>query len=388
VFLISFLSFSGYYIGLALIISFGDVQISRYYSVPFRLLLLVIMILLIIRNRQKLRRHLKGIYFPLMFLFAILYIFKVLFTQIGNNPLSRNWYEYIFYFLGYSFIPFLAYSTINFAKFKEEIIGGILLSGFILGCLSLYLYKDILIMGIGRISEIKYQLSNVQTLSPLALSYSGVLTIILCVYKLIFTTVKSMKYKLYLFTNIILSFIMFFLGATRGSLVVLLLSLPFLFYFSSYRNKKKLFLLLIIIIPFVIYGATVTKSAIFSRTENSLQTGDASGRQPLWTAAFREFKNNPFVGGRIEVSGIYPHNIFLEVLMSTGILGFILFGTVLYGSVKRGLNLVKANTAYMVPLLILINGITQYFFSGSVYDAIFLFVPMGLIFSSKKSQII
>ena len=35
--------------------------------------------------------------------------------------------------------------------------------------------------------------------------------------------------------------------------------------------------------------------------------------------------NNPVLGGSIEVSGIYPHNIILEVLMSTGIIGFMLF---------------------------------------------------------------
>ncbi len=347
---------------------------------------MVIMVFLVIKHKHQVKKHFKGIFFPIMLLFSAFYIIKVILTYSNySNSLSLNWYEYIFYFLSYSIFPFFTFACINFEKHKKVISDAIILSGFILGALSLYLYKDILTMGIGRISMVRYDFPDKETLSPLALSYSGVLTIVLCVNKLIYEKIKIFKLKIYLYVNIMLSFIMFFLGSSRGSLVVLLLSILFLVRYATLRNKSRLLLLYAVAIPLIIYGVSITGSAIFTRTENSIQTGDASGRQPLWAAAYQEFKNNPIIGGRIEVSGIYPHNIFLEVLMATGIVGFLLFAIVLFNSVRRGLIIIKSNKNYVIPLLVLINGLTQYSFSGSIYDSIFLFIPMGMIYSSSSS---
>jgi O-antigen ligase len=382
IFFVSFFSYAGYYAGLALIMSSGQIELSRYYSIPLRLILVGFMIILIVKNVNHAGRHFKKGYLPVMILFAIVYIIKVVVTETNYSRLSRDWYEYIFYFLSYSIIPFFAYAFIDFEKYKKTILDALILSGFVLGGLSLYLYRSILTIGIGRISLIKYQFPNVETLSPLALSYSGVLMIVLCVYKLVYEKVKNFWIRAYLYLTIILSFIMFFLGASRGSLVVLLLCVPFILYHASFKNKSRILLLCIIAIPLMLYGAEVTGSAIFTRTENTIETGDASGRQQLWAMAYEEFKNFPFLGGRIEVSGIYPHNVFLELLMATGIFGFLLFLIVLFKSFARGAKLIKRNKIYMIPTLILINGLAQHTFSGSIYGAILLFVPMGMIYSS------
>ena len=247
-------------------------------------------------------------------------------------------------------------------------------------------------MGIGRISMIQYDFPNRETLSPLSLSYSGALTIVLCIYKLLYMT-NSLKIKLYLYGVIILSFIMFYLGASRGSLVAILLSIPLLIYYKSTTNKIKVLILFIVAIPFVIYGAKITGSAIFARSENTIQTGDASGRQQLYVAAFSEFLSNPIIGGRIEVSRIYPHNVFLEILMATGLLGFVLFVSIFIKSIQRGITMSKKDDSYLVPVLILTTGVSEGMFSGAIYGAILLFTSMGMIFStynsfrSKKSKV-
>ena len=378
----SFFSYAGYYAGLALIMSSGKIELSRYYSVPLRLILVCLMVVLIIKNIHHGEMHFRKGYLPVMVLFAITYIIKVIFTGANYGHLSRSWYEYIFFFLSYSIFPFFAFAFINFEKYKKPILDSLIFSGFVLGVLSLYLYKSILSMGIGRISLIKYQFPNVETLSPLALSYSGVLIIILCFYKIVYEKIKSFWHKAYLYATIILSFIMFFLGASRGSLVVLLLCVPFILYHASFRNKSRILLLCIIAIPLVLYGAEVTGSAIFTRTESTIETGDASGRQQLWSQAYEEFKRHPFFGGRIEVSGIYPHNVFLELLMATGIFGSLLFSIILFKSFLRGTRMIKYDKIYMIPTLILINGLAQHTFSGSIYGAVLLFMPMGMIYSS------
>jgi hypothetical protein len=385
VYVLSFFSFAGYYLGLALILSFGYLEFSRYYSIPLRISLMIIMLMLILKNIHRGVKQFSEIYPALLVIFSMLYIIKVIISEANYSKfLSRSWYEYIFYFISYSLLPFITFSSINFEKYKKTILNAFIFCGFVLSVLSLYLYRNILTMGLGRISMIKYEFPKMETLSPLTLSYCGVLTIVLCVYKLIYQKTNGFKQKAYFYITIILSFVIFFLGASRGSLVALLLSFTFLIYHASTRNRSRILILCVVALPLIMYGVEATGSAIFIRTEELIETGEAGGRLELWSKAFEEFKNNPILGGRIEVSGIYPHNIFLEILMATGIIGFTLFSIVFIKSVKKGLNLIKKDKYYMFPFLILITGITLNMFSGSVYDAILLFISMGMLFSKPK----
>jgi len=50
IYFITFFSFSGYYAGLALVISLGFMHFSRYYSVPLRIITTFIMIYVIVHN--------------------------------------------------------------------------------------------------------------------------------------------------------------------------------------------------------------------------------------------------------------------------------------------------------------------------------------------------
>lgn len=145
-----------------------------------------------------------------------------------------------------------------------------------------------------------------------------------------------------------------------------------------------LILLVLISTPLFIYLINFTGSSIIKRTSSTLETGDASGRLQLWDEAFREFLANPLIGGRIEVSGIYPHNIFLEIAMATGIIGLFLFLIILLKSIKSGREKIKISPMFMIPFLIFICGLAQHFFSGALWGAIMLFSGLGLL-NSKFS---
>src|SRR5690606_15898431 len=119
---------------------------------------------------------------------------------------------------------------------------------------------------------------------------------------------------------------------------------------------------------------------------SSVEEGDSSGRGPLWAAAVEEFVEYPFFGGRIEVSGTYPHNIFLEILMATGIIGFILFMIIFFGSVKKGFSSARSNNIYVIPFLIFICGISQHMFTGALWGAITLFAALGMFNSITATK--
>jgi len=386
IYFITFFVFSGYYAGLAIIITSGFTDLSRFYSLPIRALTLICMIYVIKENYRNLLRRRNAIVILLMTAFWGLYFLKVLYHVQAGYPLFRSsWVEYIFYAMAFCVFPFFTYASIDFDRYKKTILDSLIFSGFILGLVCLYLYKDILAMGVGRINEIKYIDENAaDTLNPLALSYGGVLTLVLCVYKIIYIPMKNNKERLYIYVTIFLSLILFFLGSSRGSMIALVTSAGLFVLYGSYSIRIKALFVTILSVPILIYGAYLSGSSIFGRIESTFESGD-EGRNLLWTNAWNEFVNYPFLGRRIEI-GFYPHNIFLETLMSIGIVGFLLFIIVLFKGYRRVWNKSKNDVTYLIPFIVMNQAVSQHMVTGGLYVAILLFFSLGLAFTVSNQQ--
>ncbi|MGJ8761394.1 MAG: O-antigen ligase family protein [Polaribacter sp.] len=383
IFIVAFFSYSGFYAVLAIVISLGLTSSSRSTTIPIRVLTTLLMGygVFYFFKKYDISKEKKTILF-LFLLFWSLYFIKVLFHENSLLGLSRSWFEYMFYAINFCILPFLMFSVINFSDLKKTILNSFIFSGFLMGIFALYFYKDILMSGVGRISLAKYSDFDEQTLSPLALSYAGALTLMLCIFEIIYNKTKTISYKLYLYFTITLSLIMFFLGASRGSLVAIVLTVPLFVIYGSAKNKFKFFIAFLLSIPILVWGAIKTGSSIFSRTAETAETGD-SGRGFLWNQAITEFSNYPVVGGRIEF-GIYPHNFILEILMATGIVGAILIFPIIFGSFKRINRLVKLDKDYIWVYIIFIQGFAQHCFTGAIYFAVLMFLPLGIIYSEKR----
>lgn len=378
VWLVSFFLFPGYYIGLSFLYYFNIPHLSRFYSVPLRITLSFLMLYFIVKNKKRLKKN------SLIFVvFSLLYIFKIIYSEIIGAELSRKWFEYIFYYISYSFLPFFFFISLDFKKYKGLILNALILSGVLLSVISTIMFREVLLTGgIGRISQLTYETGK-EVISPLALAYSGALTILLCFYKMIYEKTNGII-KLYLIVNIVVSSIIFFLGSTRGALIAILLGVLTFIYFGNFKSRLKFSVLFLISIPFVVFALEKTGSALLKRSMNTIESGDESGRENLWSEAIKEFVKNPYFGGRIEVSGIYPHNIILEVLMATGIIGFFLFFLFTINSINQGFRAVSIDKVFIIPILIFICGISQHMFTGSLWSAITFFSALG-IFNSKKT---
>lgn len=311
-------------------------------------------------------------------LFSLMYIFKVLYTENLGWVMGRQWEEYILFYMSYVFIPYLFYSSIDIGKYKRTIINAIILSGFLLGVLTIFFYRDVILSGdLARISMLSSETGQ-EVISPLALSYSGALTILFCFYE--FTHKKfSMGYKIYLLLTFSVSIMIFLLGATRGALLVILLAVMVFVYFGNIKRKLTFLVLFVLSIPVMFYGIEITGSKIIDRSLDSIKTGDTSGRELLWKDAFNEFIDFPLFGGRIEVSGFYPHNIFLEILMATGVIGMVLFSFLLFSSLINGFKLVKQNYSNQIVFLVFVCGFAQHFVTGALWGAIMLFASLGMM---------
>ncbi|MEO9570750.1 MAG: O-antigen ligase family protein [Polaribacter sp.] len=396
IYFIVFFLYSGYYAVLALLISFNLVSFSRYITVPLRLATSGLMVYVILNVGISNNNFFKKKNDLLLIIIWNVFFIKVLVEFNIGTSLLRSWYEYLFYCINFCVLPYFMFSKLNFTKYKDVILNATIFSGFVLGCISLFLYRDLLIMGVGRISEAAYLDNKIETISPLALSYCSVLTIALSVYQLLFQKGINLKFKYYYYVNIVLSFIMFFLGASRGSVIALFFSILIFYFFTNKKVKTKIIKLILISIPLIIIGVIKTKSLVFERIFNSSSKVniDNFGRGDLWRLAFKDFVNNPFFGGHIELinipgyrdgmaGNIYPHNMILEVFMSSGLFIGLLFITVIIINFKKIFYLVKNNNENIWVFIIFIQSFTQHMFTGSIYTAVLFFFTLGLISAIK-----
>lgn len=381
VFILSFFSYGGYYVGLGILFALNLSHLSRLYSLPLRVLLMLLSIVLINKYASGLKKKETWVLF-MVFAFWIFYFFKVLLTQneILSGEIMRPWAEYIFYGATYSLIPFIAFYLIDFQKYKDEILNGFILSGFLLGVVALYAYGGALTSGVSRVSHLSYETGQ-ETLSPLALSYTGSMTIALVLHKLIFYKKSKLQF-IYLVTSLVLGFVMFLLGASRGSVIALILSLLLFFLYSKGSKKFILIISMFILVPAFLWAIEASGSGILDRMQNTGSDG-GGGRSFIWAETFNHFAENMLLGGRIEIGGLYPHNFVLEVLMSTGLVGaFLLFPLIFYTIYTSR----KLQSKDIFIMLIFVQGLSLHMFSGSITSATILFVPMALVIGINRSK--
>jgi O-antigen ligase len=123
--------------------------------------------------------------------------------------------------------------------------------------------------------------------------------------------------------------------------------------------------LFVLLILYLEDNAKVQVAARFAGT-----FADASARERflLFGGAWQQFASSPFLGDAyVELRLMtYPHNLLLETLMATGIVGFALLLLVLLGAALAGARAVAAGPALEWPVLLLMQFTIALMFSGSI----------------------
>jgi hypothetical protein len=105
-----------------------------------------------------------------------------------------------------------------------------------------------------------------------------------------------------------------------------------------------------------------------------------SVRAELAQGALQQFEGSPWLGSSfVELAQrIYPHNILVEILMTNGIVGFVLLAVLLVFVVKALLRLLQTPFAWLG--LLCLQYLTASMSSGSLYfDATFWLLPMAVL---------
>ncbi len=142
---------------------------------------------------------------------------------------------------------------------------------------------------------------------------------------------KSLKNKIFYFVALFAGLFALIKTNKRGMLLfTVILFFVVLILYNKRQIKKTAFA---IVLCCFVGGVVLLFTDIGAQLSEKFLEGGLSGRDKLWEAAIQDFKAHPILGIGIDSYstkyGLDTHNIYLQVLCETGIIGFALFAVFL-----------------------------------------------------------
>lgn len=365
---------AGYPVISSFAIPFG-VDDSRFFSVPYRILIFIISIVVIFRNFKK--ENLFNVSSISLLAFWIYYVIKTYFS------LSNDYFEGAFLSVSYEIyyrifliilFPSLALLFINYHKINLKII-----ANYFFYILFAMLSVNLLYGFIMPHEDLSFRF----IFSMYYISY-GQLGATLSMMSFYFLLFKDKTIPLpFLISGFILGILTIVVGTARSPFLSLII--VYSYFLIVNRQLKPILYFILAFITFVIalyfykeLGYSGIKFA--DRTYNWFFNGDNSLRTPLYTRAIEIIKSHPIFGGRVLYeNGSYPHDIFLEILMATGFFGFVLYFLKFLPVIK---NLKYSFSAENNKIYILFFGFFLQYFVLTLTSFSIFSVPEFLYFSS------
>ncbi len=299
---------------------------SRIITVPFRAVILLLSIVIILyaiytKNNNKFgKTEFFFIAFWLFYFIKAIVSFK---TYSFSEEMASKEIEIYLRIIGITFIPSLAVLTI-----KEKNINYALFLKWVYYTLYIILLLNVFV---GIKHDYHGRSAGFMSMYSISFGHLGVSLALLSIYKLLFE-VKTKYSQAISFLGIILGLYILYTSGTRSPLIAFILCLCFVFYIKNKLKYLGVFLLLLgtSVLALIYFKPqhveTDNSSSFLNRVTNMIVSGDSSGRDVLYQQGIEIFAENPIFGGRIlYFDGMYPHNVFLEVLMAMGVTGFLLY---------------------------------------------------------------
>jgi hypothetical protein len=218
-------------------------------------------------------------------------------------------------------------------------------------------------------------------LNPIMIGFHGEALIIIALYKILLD--NNVKYGLLFYPIVLLiGFTLILLGASRGPFVGVFLSIIVLLAYKYSQSKGKLVIiikgLLIVVSLFyllkILIGDVISIDDfyMFQRLTQFQEEGVGEEYRTIairW--AWNDFLKNPIIGNHFVNSydNFYPHNVFVELFMATGLVGFFLFLGFYHKVVIKYVLIVKTTKKDFFLLLIYTPIALLGFTSGSLFQS-------------------
>lgn len=299
---------------------------SRIITVPFRAVVLFLSIAVIfyaVYTKSSNKFGKTEFFFIAFWLFYFIKAIVTFNTYAFSETIALTENEIYLRIIGITFIPSLAVLTI-----KEKDID----YSLFLKCIYYVLYIILLInVFVGIKYNFQGRSSGIMSMYSISFGHLGVSLALLSIYKLLYEVKRGYMLAIPILGTILGLYILYASGS-RSPLIAFILCSCFIFYLKNKLKYLGLFLLfLCTAVASLIYfrpqnTAIDHSSSFLNRVSDMIVSGDSSGRGELYRQGITIFTENPIFGGRIlYFDGMYPHTIFIEVLMATGIIGLLLY---------------------------------------------------------------
>lgn len=315
---------------------------SRVVTIPFRALMLIISLYIIITGVVNNKFIIPSKKTILFFLFWLLYVCRLivdLYLRDIQATVFDNKLDYILNAIGICIIPVV---SLLFAKDidTEWILKWFYHILFVALIISLFLNLNIN----SEESQQSYgRYGGGGSLNTINYGHQGVSLSLLSLFLISRAKHNIIKITLYV-SSFLLGLFVMYLAGSKSPLVALIICCAF-FYCSIKGFFKGIFILLSLSLPFFIFTDHIIGflsnygGSFFDRITKALDSGDQS-RMWLLGEGFNEFAGSPFTGSAFVLqgqntgswNGFYPHNIFIESLMALGIIG----GILILGIIAKG----------------------------------------------------
>jgi hypothetical protein len=192
-------------------------------------------------------------------------------------------------------------------------------------------------------------------ISLMAIAFANVPLTVLAVFN--YKTLFNNKLLSVVFSSflIVSGVVIMLICGTRGALLWCVVNIMICYFIKIKKVRKKMIMVgtvalifIVAIDPVVSFLKDVTPRTA-ERIENTIKEGDTDARFDLdnpnnstFLIGLENFSRSPIVGNyfRMETKspyfvGHYPHNVFIEILMTMGVVGFIPFMVLLYKAYRK-----------------------------------------------------
>ena len=177
----------------------------------------------------------------------------------------------------------------------------------------------------------------------------------------------------------------------RGGVVLLVVYIVVMLYLMQYNKilskKKVMFIALLGFCVFIITAnhLDLWSSAGFNRSSGLIQDQD---RFDLWREIWTYVEKNNYIGygfgGDYFTFGFYTHNILLDFILETGIVGCIFLIAIFYNVYKTIFKKCTVNNIFILLAIIGIYGVVMNLFSGYWITTYTHWMMLGASVASKK----
>lgn len=338
--------------------------------------------LLIIINFFSLKKHKVKPVFILLIGFWILYIVRLVidleYYEIHEGTGSEKSYYYL-YALLITFLPMVAAGLIYPIDF-DKIISHTKKLLVVFNVAILILYIKELFWGEEPVYRFYLKTKDFDFLNPITIGVYAAL--------LLFISFFNSKKSKWDYLWILISFINLYSSGSRGPILFFILILIIVVivdpnrFFKS-RNDLILKLVGIIIVSVSIVAVLLNNSAFVDRITNF--SGDQSSkiRLSILDDAKHQLSTNPFTGSHFLVveSKAYSHNMLIDVFLSNGILGALLFIPILFLFFKLIIKSKLQSTFIIITLFLFLNTLT----SGAIYNSYEFWIAFSLLLASYNN---